>query len=156
MGQVGRLFYGGGVHGISMVCSKISNRVFEKIPRCVNQVITFLFVNVTWILFRAGSFTDCKTFFRALFFQKGMGSLNNSISDCFTHLIGVDISIIPKALLSWMFIFMCFIIVFYCKNVQEKALNLKINVRTALWTLFIFTISVLSFSDVTTYIYNGF
>lgn len=45
----------GFIHGIASVLYRMSKNIWDKIPRLLRQMMTFLFVNLTWIFFRADS-----------------------------------------------------------------------------------------------------
>lgn len=144
----------GFLHGCAMIINKRFYTTIEKIPRTICWMGTFIFINFSWILFRANSFTIFKKFIGALFL--GGGELHSSICDNFIHLYGVHITMINESLFSWIYIGCVLIATIGCKNVQEKACNLKWNICSVFFTAIILILSVLSFSNVTTYIYSGF
>lgn len=145
----------GFLHGCAMVGTKIFIDKIQKIPRIVSGLITFGFINITWVLFRAGSFSACKDFLSVVLKGEWSG-LSSLVCSEFTNIFGLNISIIPETILPWLFVAVVLAMVFVCKNVQEKVIEMKWGKWQAIWTIIVLVISVLSFSDVTTYIYSGF
>ena len=77
----------GTLHGLALVIYQIWSKAGFRLPKVVAWLITFLFINVTWVFFRAKSMTDAK---RVL---SGMVDINSAI-----HL---PIENIPTASLAW-------------------------------------------------------
>ena len=48
----------GGMHGTAQVIERAFKKSLGKIPKIVTGVVTFLFVNLAWMLFRAPTITD--------------------------------------------------------------------------------------------------
>ena len=46
----------GGLHGLFMILSRECESVIRKIPAWINWMMTFLFINLAWVFFRADSF----------------------------------------------------------------------------------------------------
>lgn len=57
----------GAIHGLFMVIARLTKRVYEKIPKIINWFITFVFVNIAWVFFRAESFVQANTVLKKLF-----------------------------------------------------------------------------------------
>ena len=72
----------GAIHGCFMVFTKYFIKTFEKIPNFINQCITLIFVNFTWILFRSGSFGDFKQMIQVMF-AGNWGKLNDNLCEPF-------------------------------------------------------------------------
>lgn len=58
MAQIGHLFYGGGVHGIFSIIDRIIEKAGKKIFEPFRWLLTFVVVNVLWLLFRSDSITQ--------------------------------------------------------------------------------------------------
>jgi alginate O-acetyltransferase complex protein AlgI len=77
----------GTLHGLALVIYQIWNNTGFRLPKVLAWLITFLFVNITWVFFRAKSMVDAK---RVL---SGMVDIKSAI-----HL---PIETIPTANLAW-------------------------------------------------------
>ncbi len=57
----------GAVHGVAQILNRIFVNVWDKVNKFVRWAATFLYVNLTWVLFRADSIPEAFTFFKKLF-----------------------------------------------------------------------------------------
>jgi D-alanyl-lipoteichoic acid acyltransferase DltB (MBOAT superfamily) len=55
------------LHGMASVIHRLIAPAWKKIPKVLTRLMTFLFVNFTWIFFRAESFEQIKVLFANLF-----------------------------------------------------------------------------------------
>ena len=53
-------------------------------------------------------------------------------------------------------LFTVFIMIFFCKNVQEKSVALKYSFSSAIWVVMVAIISLLSLSGVSSFVYELF
>ncbi len=154
------------VHGTGITLSKLLKDRMARVPVFLRRAGTFIFVNLSWIFFRAPDMTTAAAFYRQLF------SLN---------LIPVNIELVAKAtpdemqFIQWMiltgldrtpyysgcviaigFLLISVFISMYCKNATERLAALKLNARTVATTVILMVLSILSLSGVTEYIYTNF
>lgn len=150
-------YHVGGLHGFYMILTKRFHAIIDKIPRVVNQIITLLFVNFTWILFRSGSFEVSRGMAKAIF-QNQWGALPEEICS-FMH-IPILHELAGEKLPHWMETVLILIIIgimlFESKNIEEKAKGLKHNVFSVCCVVFVLVISILSFSGMSTFLYAYF
>lgn len=146
----------GTLHGLFMVVVRHYKNFFEKIPLILNKVITLIFVNLTWILFRAGSFHTFRDMMLALL-KNDWGVLNRDICDAMEPAF-VKIINLPLPYWFWtvIILFVVLTMIFFCKNVQEKAVTLKYSFRSAIWVVMVAIISLLSLSGVSSFVYELF
>ena len=146
----------GALHGLFMVVVRHYKSFFEKIPLILNKVITLSFVNLTWILFRAGSFHTFRDMMLALL-KNNWGALNRDICDAMAPAL---VKMIDMSLPYWFWtviiLFTVFIMIFFCKNVQEKSVTLKYTFSSAIWVVMVAIISLLSLSGVSSFVYELF
>lgn len=57
----------GAVHGIGMIISKAISKYMVKLPKFVRFILTFTFVNLTWVIFRASDMNTALSFYKELF-----------------------------------------------------------------------------------------
>ncbi len=57
----------GAVHGAAQVLNRMFRNVWDKINTFIRWALTFLYVNLTWVIFRADSVHDAFAFFKRLF-----------------------------------------------------------------------------------------
>jgi alginate O-acetyltransferase complex protein AlgI len=57
----------GALHGFALMVHRLWKNLGGHLPHVVGVLVTFLFVNVTWVFFRAPSLADAKTVLTAMF-----------------------------------------------------------------------------------------
>jgi len=114
------LFWGF-LHGVAIVTHRLWKSLGLKMWKLVGWLITFNFVNIAWIFFRANSWAD------AMKVLKGMIGLNGIVLDrkleqnlAFLHQFGVEFGLVTshiegeKKLLTWIVI--CLFIILYFRQ----------------------------------------
>ena len=147
----------GALHGIFMVFTRFFYDYIKSIPKIVNRVITLLFVNFTWILFRSNSFTVFKQMMGAIL-QNKWGPLNEELCNLCKPYLAEKITVVELPYWLWT-VAVLIVIVFLtlkCQNVYERAKNLKYLPLTMIWVLAVAILSILSLSGITTFIYSNF
>ena len=92
---VGGIWHGAGwtfvvwglLNGVAIVVHRIWNRFDIEMPRMMARLMTFLFVNITWIIFRSPHLQSAKTFIGKLFSFSDLG-ITQSLSQFLSNLIG--------------------------------------------------------------------
>ena len=145
------------------ISAKPIYRLWRGIKKACCVLITFLYVNVAWIFFRANSISDaCKLIIRI--FIGGFGKPIDGIVEAFNldefwyilkilHLTNFTFS---REILMILFTVVILLVVFFGKNVQELTKKWKPNALTAIITTFLFIWCVVSLSGVSTFLYFNF
>ena len=166
----------GAVHGLFMTLEKIVKDVWNRavgykitnpllllIGKITGTVYTFLFVNLAWVLFRADSVTQAKTLIGKLFTARG--NLSAGILEKANDL--VEVRVLARLGMEGLFeshpLLPCIVLisglvfgVFFMKNTQEKIKTEKYGVWRSLVTVILIVWSVISFSDVSEFLYFNF
>lgn len=71
MEQIGHLSYGGGMHGIGIVCNHLFRAMNFSLNKWIGIFLTFLFVNFAWVLFRAFDYTQAVKMYGNMLIWKG-------------------------------------------------------------------------------------
>lgn len=150
----------GMLHGIAVVLNKLFDEKLKKFPKTLLWVMTFGFVNVAWLLFRADSIHQFLFIMKNFVFMNFelpsmtlLETLFSSVGLYFKNLIGAEwITYVYVGLL------MSFALVasISFKNTNEKLVDFKPNTKTAIITSVLFVWSILSFSEVSTFLYFNF
>lgn len=72
----------GALHGAAQVLNRVLNRQWENLHTAFRWMVTFLFVNLTWVIFRSESISQAKLFFKRLL-DFGNMQINPSFMDSF-------------------------------------------------------------------------
>lgn len=154
------------LHGIGNVITRIFKEKVERQNVVLNWVITFTFINLTWVMFRASSVSDAIIFYKKLL----SFDFNNTI--LLTDIINVfniaEISriynIFPKLKtysIAYHIPIQCFIIfalfaILTMKNTYERIDKFKPNKKSLITVVVLFIVSVMSLSQVSTFLYFNF
>jgi D-alanyl-lipoteichoic acid acyltransferase DltB (MBOAT superfamily) len=104
----------GGMHGAAAVIHRLWKKIHIRIPRILAVVLTFNFINITWLFFRADSIRD------AINIMKSMIGLNLFFGFSVFH----SISRIDKGL-SAMLAIIAIIVVFFLQNSNSVVQSFK-------------------------------
>lgn len=154
------------MHGIASCIDRVISPYAEKLPKAIRWFVTFLFVNVAWVFFRA---TDV---------ENALMLLKELVSFKFTP---VNVELVAKAtpkgyeLVQWLVVEFTKIQAYYSglpiilailifaifagikmKNTNERIENFKPSSKTVLVTVILFVWCVISLSEVSTFIYVNF
>lgn len=150
------------LHGIFNILNRIFVKTWERLHVVTQWLITFMFVNVTWIIFRADSVSQAFMLIRRLF-----GCESQSISqellavykgiefeflEDILHLPRID-SIVPPFYLLFYIVGGLFICL-NCRNNQKR--NFSPTLAGSIFTIFLFVYCIFSLAGVSTFLYFNF
>jgi alginate O-acetyltransferase complex protein AlgI len=152
----------GAIHGCFYILTRIFEKQIGKINPALNWLFTFIFINITWIYFRAGSLSDAHLILHKIF-NFDFGAIANGVWEAFylpeTVLLNKIVTQIIASdfrLYLWMMTAFSLFAVVFMKNTNERIAAYKPRTTSALITAGLLIWSILSFSGVTTFIYVGF
>ena len=156
----------GALHGIGIIISKLISPVSTKAPKFLRWLVTFVFVNLAWVFFRADDTTVALDMLRQLF-TGGFVPLNDAlIAACIPTecqlLQWIILKVAPgftyySGCIIWIALVMIAIYFSACsKTVRERCDTLKASGVKVAVTVILFTWSVLSLSEVAEFIYVNF
>ena len=153
MAHPGRLFLGGGCHGLFVVLERIFGQQLERLPRGVRISGTFLIVNCLWVLFRADSFANAFEIYKGMinFAETGVLQLAEVVGvGVLNYPAMVDIAYITGL------IFVLLLVIFKCESSVSKLKSFVASYKTAITTVLLFCISLLCLSRESAFIYFNF
>ena len=152
------------LHGLFSVITRHFKRWFEKLHPALNWLMTFFFVNLTWILFRADSIADAVKFLKRLVMME-CGPVNENIVNAFL-LPEWKFLVYYNPLFALLEYHMTFFLTLYfvgifalllgARNAHEHMLTFKPSVKTLAVTALLLIWCVLSFSSVSIFLYFNF
>ena len=151
------------LHGVCYCLTKACLPVIQKIPRMITGFATFLFVNVAWIYFRAESVWQANQMLRSVFsFRFGkvckeMGTFFN-LEEIWYPIKVLGLANAPNSNFYGMYLFLgVSIFLIGCKkNSQMIANENKPRVLSAIGISILFLWAVVSFGEVSTFLYFNF
>lgn len=151
----------GVMHGLFVIITRLFKRFFEKLHPALNWLITFTFVNVAWVFFRADTFSQAITVLKkAVSWQfEGFDSTFIEVvrSIEFTEILQV-FSLENKypAFVITAFFLVSFLILLGGKNAYEKMQSFRPTVIKMITTLLWLVWSIFSFAGISTFLYFNF
>ena len=154
----------GFLHGAFCVITKLFDKFFEKLHPALNWIITFLFVNLTWILFRATSISEAAGII-AKIGAMNFGGINYNILSVFkldgvealsTIFFGKGLLEINSGIYLLLFSVAAFAIFLGCKNVNEKLAEFRPTAAKSLFTVVLLVWGLISLSGMSTFLYFNF
>lgn len=149
------------LHGIASIIYHVFKKGFDKLNPVLNWFITFGFINISWIFFRADSVRKALLFINRIF-QFNFGAIADSIKNAF-ELPGFKfllekfsfLSYFPFLSLQLVFV-ITILLVLGSKNVQEKIECFYPNIWKVIMTVLLLVWCILSFSGISTFLYFNF
>ena len=127
------------LHAFAMIIFKVYSKLNIKLHFIFAWLITFNFLNITWIFFRAKEFED------AIKVLKGLIGLN-----------GLGLSSIMEFKFIILGLFVVLLITIFTKNSIEKIDTFKADFKTLLFASLIFSISIIFLTRVSEFLYFNF
>ena len=154
----------GALHGTASVIYRGFRRYIDRVPRVLNWLLTFTFINVAWVFFRADSIGDaCALLSRIA--QCNFGGALPEITNAFAsseltfllHLVpGIEVlTVCPQFLLIGYFAVVCAIL-FFSRNAFEKMNTFEPTLLTLTYTVILAVWCIMSFAGVSTFLYFNF
>lgn len=138
-------------------------KIIRKGVRIAGYLYVFVFVNVTWILFRAPSINEAKVFLQRLLVS-GDGIAQNIVEKVgdlveirLLYRLGLGNVISQYPYLPCIIILLVlWFAIYLMKNTQEKLVSKKLGAVRSVITIFLLVWSVISLSDVSEFLYFNF
>ncbi|UQD53434.1 MBOAT family protein [Bacillus methanolicus] len=152
----------GTLHGIASLANRFWQQLGLRMNKYLSWFLTFQFVNVAWVFFRAKTWED------AIKVLKGMAGLNGFVlPEKFAGMLGFhDITPVKEMVLStitgtsiiymFVYIIIIFVIVLACRNSVKLMDDLKPNWQMAFFASALFMISIFNMTKVSEFLYFNF
>jgi D-alanyl-lipoteichoic acid acyltransferase DltB (MBOAT superfamily) len=138
----------GFLHGLALVIHRIWNSLGFKLNNLLAWFITFNFINISWVFFRAKEWNDAIKILKSMFIYQPMDFTTFYAKYLLVNINGND-------RLFAIFI-ISFIIVLFYKNSNQLVQNFKPSLKTLLLITIISIISILDLYKVTEFLYFNF
>ncbi len=163
---IGGIWHGAGwtfvfwglLHGLALVLQRLWSSFGLKMPNLLAWFITFNFVNLAWVFFRAESFSDALKVIRGMFLLNGFGfstfpvSMTNQFIVGYMDILG-DI-IVSKDIIMWLVLGLA--VSLFAKNSNEIAAKFRPSIVWIIGTLVILIYSVFAMNQPTEFLYFNF
>jgi D-alanyl-lipoteichoic acid acyltransferase DltB (MBOAT superfamily) len=150
----------GMLHGIAMILYRIWSSVGFTLPIWLSWFITFNFVNVTWVFFRADSFDDALKVLRGMFagpivLPAALQSKLGFLSDWGVH-FGSYLEAVGAGMYDVVKLFLALSILLVAKNSIQMTFETRMTYTKVAYSAVLFLVSVLSMNRISEFIYFNF
>lgn len=161
-GAAWTFIFWGFLHGIAMVISRlISAKTDRHLPYPLAWLLTFIYVNICWVFFRAPNIKSAFSLFSRL--TSGFGFIVSEISQSFLTtevkifrlFIPIDDSLFAT-LTCVVFLVLACLGAIFPQNMQRKIQNFKPTTKLCYLTIFVLFWSIISLSGISTFLYFNF
>ena len=161
-GAAWTFIFWGFLHGIAMVISRlISAKTDKHLPYPIGWLLTFIYVNICWVFFRAPDIKSAFSLFSRL--TSGFGLIASELSQNFliTEIKLIKLFIHTNDKLFGTVACVIFLILACCgaifpQNMQRKIQNFKPTRKLCYLTVFVLFWSIISLSGISTFLYFNF
>lgn len=147
------------LHGLASIFCRIFKKPMESIPKAIRWVICFAFLNATWVIFRAEKLSDAFLLYRRLF-ASGSGitaTLSTALEKNVVNNLMMNIGLPNNTVLYILgFLLLALLMSVLLKNTNERIRSFKPNFPTFCAVTILLTLSILSLSGVSTFLYFNF
>jgi D-alanyl-lipoteichoic acid acyltransferase DltB (MBOAT superfamily) len=153
----------GALHGIAYCLNKLFNKQWEKVPSILRWIMTFVFINISWVFFRASTVNQALELLGRIVRMDSF-SISEGLISSFSlsefSFIGGRVEAFATFLESysvvqlWGFVGFAFIVALCAKD--RIAQNFKPTLIKCISTILMLSWSVVSLSTVTEFIYGSF
>lgn len=143
----------GFIHGLAQAVNRMFERQWKQLHIAFQWIITFLFVNLGWVIFRAGSISQAKQFFRQLVWFGNM-QISPGLIESF-KMVELPVVFQNHRIMSVFLIYAIgFHLVMNTRNMAEA--RLKPTFLRGAGTVLLLVWSVISMAGISTFIYFQF
>lgn len=151
------------IHGFLNCMDRLLKGAWERLGKVTQWFITFISVDILWVIFRAEDISSAKLFIKKMCSLADF-TIHEELYDCF-NLIELSYAEEKISFLSylashitgfplWLFIFGAFFAVLNFRNSKEK--EFQATVLNSLVVIVLFVWSVVSFAGISTFLYFNF
>jgi len=137
----------GALHGIAIVLHRVWKQMGFKMNALLAWFITFNFINITWIFFRAKEWDDAVNVLYGMFGFSGIEKFSDLLE--FGTLSTLDLWIM-------MIVFLIGISTFFTRNSNQMVSSLRLTNRSMLFGVFLMCIGILQLNKISTFLYFNF
>lgn len=155
----------GGLHGLALVLHRIFKSLMDKVPKILLHVMTFMFINLAWIIFRTESIRN--SYYVIKRFIVG-GFSGNNLDLCYAFFgdnyslvfANIPYNIVTMDLIAIVFtavgFILTFFIMFYAPSSHKIANREKVFPCEGIVFAIMAVLSVMTFTNVSTFLYFNF
>jgi D-alanyl-lipoteichoic acid acyltransferase DltB (MBOAT superfamily) len=149
----------GTLHGMALVINHVWKKAKLKMPLPVAWLLTFMFINMSFVFFRAKNVGDALKVLKGMLGCNGVAVSSNFGGSQFLKRIGVSSGGVIEELVrtrSLVIIGILILLVLFGKNSTRMAQEFRPSLKNALFVSILAVVSILSLQKITEFIYFNF
>ena len=141
------------LHGLASVGYRLCQKRYDRLNPAFQWLLTFTFVSLAWVFFRAATLDSALQIFGSLFSMR-FGPISDNLVKAFWAPFDLMRPIAAYAMPAWYAVAVS--VVLAAPNTYELTARFRPTVRTLLVTFVLLALSVLSLSGVSVFLYYNF
>ena len=149
----------GMLHGAASILCRALKKPLRRVPKAMLWIVHFLFLNLTWVIFRAPTMADAAMLYRRLF-AGGWGiqetlrtALERNILNNLLLNLGIPQNELVYILLM---VAVALLLSLLCRNTNERIERFRPTFASTAVVIVLLSVSILSLSGVSTFLYFNF
>lgn len=144
------------MHGVANIFTRICSSQLNKLPKVLRWTFTFVFINITWVFFRADTIKNAVGMLTSLF--NGGFEISSELAETMRQpaILNVLMQFINDVPILLFFAFISIIMAVFFKNTNEKIKNFKPNLPMLVVSCLIFIYSIFSLAGISSFLYYNF
>ena len=146
------------LHGIASVAYRLTKKIYDRIPKLIQWFMTFVFINITWVFFRAGSISDAFSIMGRVVHGGWAITINAELTETLLMptLINIPSQFLRLPIVLIVFVVAAIAVCLFARNTREQTERFRPTVRSGIVSYILLTLSMLSLSGVGAFLYTNF
>jgi D-alanyl-lipoteichoic acid acyltransferase DltB (MBOAT superfamily) len=148
----------GTLHGAAMIVHRLFRDSYDRFPKIIRWLATFLFINVTWVFFRAGSVSEAVDMLRQVFVGGWEFYINPELTETLLQptLISAASRFLTLPVVAVAGVAVSIFVATRMDNSMQMTERFKPGAASWIVTYIMLVLSILSLSGVSTFLYTNF
>ena len=146
------------LHALASIAYRLLKKFYDRIPNPIQWLTQFVFINITWVFFRASSLETAGMLLERLWQGKWSFAINAELAESLLQptFISVAAQFLPVPVVVLLGFAGALGIVVFAKNSTERSRDFHPNIRSLCMTYLLLLISILSLAGVSGFLYTNF
>lgn len=146
------------LHAAASIVYRLVKKYYDRIPGAVQWFVQFVFINVTWVFFRAPTLETVGQLFGRLTVGSWIPAINATLTESLLQptFISVAARFLPIHIVVLIGFACALAMVVFAKNSSERSQDFRPTMRSFVATYLLLVFSILSLSGVSSFLYTNF
>lgn len=146
------------LHALASIAYRLLKKFYDRIPNPIQWLTQFVFINITWVFFRASSLETAGVLLERLWKGKWLFAINVELTESLLQptFISIAAQFLPVPVVVLLGFAGALGIVVFAKNSTERSRDFHPSIRSLCITYLLLLISILSLAGVSGFLYTNF